>query len=62
MIFAAQMRVHHNLLTASFGKRPNPSIEGTCLTFRRSRSQYGANFPSLCEGTKRLGRDAQQSE
>jgi 4-hydroxythreonine-4-phosphate dehydrogenase/1,2-dihydroxy-3,5-cyclohexadiene-1,4-dicarboxylate dehydrogenase len=32
------------------------------LTFRRSRSQYGANFRSLCEGAKRLGRDAQQSE
>ena len=31
----------------------------TRLTFRRWRSQYGANFPGLCERTERVERDAQ---
>ena len=34
----------------------------TYLTFRRSGSQYGANFQGLCRRSKRLGRNAQQSE
>jgi len=40
----------------------NAQIVISSLTFRRWRRQYGANFQGLCERTKRLEWDTEQSE